>query len=208
MPFRHAKQNLLSILFLNNKRRVILANTLYTIGSSSLAWPEFIARIEAAEIGCIIDVRSFPRSRLIHFNRPQLRACLNRRGIAYVHLGDQLGGHVTDEEASYTRRTTMPGFLGGIDRVLEIAVRCRPAILCAEGDIFACHRFVILSRFLAQRHGVEIVHILRDGSAETQEAAEDRLIQRANRYGELLFGRAENLELAYMTALLRMGLRP
>jgi len=185
-----------------------LKNTVISIGSSNLTWGQFADRLETFDVGCVVDVRSFPRSRLIHFNQSQLRACLNGRGIAYVHLGHQLGGHVTDEEASYTRRTTMPGFLEGIDRVLEIAARCRPALLCAEGEVIDCHRFLVLSRFLAQRHGAEIVHILRDGSAETQEAAEDRLIQRANRYGELLFGRAENLELAYMTALLRMGLRP
>jgi uncharacterized protein (DUF488 family) len=195
-------------LFLNNKRRFILANTLYTLGSSNLTWPEFIARIEAAEIGCIIDVRSFPRSRLLHFNQPQLRTCLNGRGVAYVHLGEQLGGHVTDQEVSYTRRTTMPGFLAGIDQVLEIAARCRPALLCAEGEVLDCHRFFVLSRYLAQRHEVAILHILKDGRTETHEAAEDRLIQRANRFGDLFFDREENLEIAYMSKLMKMGLKP
>ncbi|MBL9062600.1 DUF488 family protein [Tabrizicola sp.] len=173
-----------------------------------MTWPEFIARIDAAEIGCIIDVRSFPRSRLLHFNQPQLRTCLNRRGIAYVHLGDQLGGNVTDHEASYTRRTTMPSFLAGIERVLEIAARCRPALLCAEGEVLDCHRFFVLSRYLAQHRAVEIIHIRRDGSAETHAEAEDRFIQRANRFGDLFFDREEILEIAYMAKLLKMGLKP
>lgn len=185
-----------------------MAETVYTIGSSNLAWLEFIARIEGAEIECIVDVRSFPRSRLLHFNLSNLKACLNRRGIAYVHLGDQLGGHVTDQEVSYLRRTTMPAFLGGIDRVLEIAARCRPALLCAEGEVLDCHRFFILSRYLARHRDVEILHIRKDGRAETHEEAEDRLIQRADRFGELFFDREENLEIAYTSKLLKMGLRP
>lgn len=185
-----------------------MKNTVTSIGSSNLTWSQFADRLETFDIGCVVDVRSFPRSRLIHFNQPQLRTCLNRRGIAYVHLGDQLGGHVTDEEASYTRRTTMPAFLSGIDRVLEIAARCRPALLCAEGDVLNCHRFFILSRYLAQRGDVEILHILKDGSSETHEMTEDRLIQRANRFGDLFFNREENLEIAYMSKLLKMGLKP
>lgn len=179
-----------------------------TLGSSNLTWTQFADRLQSNGIGCVVDVRSFPRSRLIHFNQPQLRTCLNRRGIAYVHLGDQLGGHVTDEEASYTRRTTMPGFLGGIDRVLEIAARCRPALLCAEAEVLDCHRFFILSRYLAQRGDVEILHILKDGSAERHDLTEDRLIQRANRFGDMFFDREENLEIAYMSNLLKMGLKP
>lgn len=179
-----------------------------TLGSSNLTWSEFADRLETFDIGCVIDVRSFPRSRLIHFNQPQLITCLNGRGVAYVHLGDQLGGHVTDEEASYTRRTTMPAFLGGIDRVLEIAARCRPTLLCAEAEVLDCHRFLILSRYLAQRGDVEILHILKDGRAETHEAAEDRLIQHANRFGDLFFDREENLEIAYMAKLMKMGLKP
>lgn len=179
-----------------------------TLGSSILTWSQFADRLETFEVGCVIDVRSFPRSRLLHFNQPQLRKCLNGRGIAYVHLGDQLGGHVTDEEASYTRRTTMPGFLDGIDRVVEIAARCRPALLCAEGEVLDCHRFFILSRYLAQRGDVEILHIRKDGGAETHAEAEDRLIQHANRFGDLFFDREENLEIAYMAKLMKMGLRP
>jgi uncharacterized protein (DUF488 family) len=102
----------------------------------------------------------------------------------------------------------MPGFLGGIDRVLEIAARCRPALLCAEAEVLDCHRFFILSRYLAQRGNVEILHILKDGRAETHEMTEDRLIQRANRFGDLFFDREENLEIAYMSQLMKMGLKP
>ena len=185
-----------------------MKKTVISIGSSNLTWGQFADRLETFDIGCVVDVRSFPRSRLIHFNQPQLRTCLNGRGIAYVVLGHQLGGHVTDEEASYTRRTTMPGFLEGIDRVLEIAARCRLALLCAEGEVIDCHRFLVLSRFLAQRGDLEILHIRKDGSAETHAMSEDRLIQRANRFGDLFFDREEDLEIAYTSQLMKMGLRP
>jgi uncharacterized protein (DUF488 family) len=185
-----------------------MQKTITTLGSSDLSWIEFTERLERFGIGCLVDVRSFPRSRRPCFNQAALKSGLNKRGIGYLHLGDQLGGHVTDQELSYTRRTTMPAFLGGIDRVLKIAERCRPALFCAEGEVLDCHRFFILSRYLAQCHDVEIIHIRRDGSAETHAEAEDRLIQRANRFGDLFFDREENLEIAYMSKLLKMGLKP
>jgi uncharacterized protein (DUF488 family) len=187
---------------------IIMQKTIATLGSSDLSWSEFTERLERFDIGCLVDVRSFPRSRRPCFNQAALKSGLNKRGIGYLHLGDQLGGHVTDEEASYTRRTTMPGFLAGIDRVLEIASRCRPALFCSEGQVLDCHRFFILSRYLAQRHDVEIQHILKDGSAEKHAMTEDRLIQHANRFGDLFFEREENLEIAYMAKLMKMGLKP
>ncbi len=185
-----------------------MQKSIATVGSSDLSWSEFTGRLERFRIGCLVDVRSFPRSRRPCFSQAALKSGLHKRGISYLHLGDQLGGHVSDQELSYTRRTTMPAFLGGIDRVLDIAARCRPALFCSEGQVLDCHRFFVLSRYLAQRHDVEIIHILRDGSAETHAEAEDRLIQRANRFGDLFFDREENLEIAYMSQLLKIGLKP
>lgn len=179
-----------------------------TVGTSNLTSTQFVNRVQAFDVGCLVDVRSFPRSRHPHFNQPQFRACLNRQGISYLHLGDQLGGHVTDEEASYTRRSTMSAFLDGIGRVLDIAARCRPALCCAEGEVQDCHRFAILSRYLAERHDAEIIHILRDGRAETHAQTEDRLMHRKGLATDLFRDRSERLSAAYTTKLVRMGLRP
>ena len=100
-----------------------MPNSLLTIGSSNLTWAEFTERVEQFAIDCLIDVRSFPRSRQPLFNQAPLRAGLNKRGVCYLHLGDQLGGHVTDEEASYARRCTLPRFQDGIEKVMDITAR-------------------------------------------------------------------------------------
>jgi len=133
---------------------------------------------------------------------------LNKRGIAYLHLGDQLGGHVTEEEASYTLRTTLPRFLDGIERVLDIAGRCRTVLFCAEGEVLDCHRFVVLSRYLAEQRRVEISHILKDGRTETQSETEERLLSKMGRTTDLFQTRAERLAAAYTAKMLRMGLQP
>lgn len=173
-----------------------------TLGSSDLSWGGFLDRIDRTQIGCVIDVRSFPRSRRPHFCQATLRAGLNGHSVGYLHLGDVLGGHVTDEESSYARRATMPRFLDGIDRVLDVARRCRPALLCSEGEVLDCHRFFIVSGYLADRHDVDIAHILRSGLVEPHAQTEDRLLKRMRLAADLFNDHAERLTAAYTAKLI------
>ena len=154
----------------------------------------------------MIDVRSFPRSRYPCFNQAPVRTSLNRRGIAYLHLGDQLGGHVVDQAASYTHRITLPEFHEGIGEVMAVARRCRPALLCAEGEPLDCHRAVVIARYLVQTKQADLGHILRDGRLEPHADFEDRLLRRAGLQAYLFADRAERLATAYAARLLRMGL--
>lgn len=185
-----------------------MSKTIYTIGSSILRWSEFAARLEAASVGCLVDVRSFPRSRFLHFNRAQLQASLNLRGIAYVFLGDGLGGHVEGAELSYSCRKTTAEFLAGIDRVLDIAARCRPALLCAESDPVDCHRCIIVGRFLFEERGVNLVHIDKSGQHLPHAEIEELLIHRAGLTNDLFMDRGQRLSAAYSARLIRMGLAP
>ncbi|MCC5964152.1 MAG: DUF488 domain-containing protein [Rhodobacteraceae bacterium] len=185
-----------------------MPDTLLTIGSSTLAWAEFTDRLERHEVACIIDVRSFPRSRHPCYNQAPLRNGLNRRGIAYIYLGDRLGGHVVDHAASYAHRITLPEFREGIGEVVSVAKRCRPALLCAEGEPLDCHRAVVIARYLSQTEKAHIGHILRDGRLEPHRDLEDRLLRRAGLQADLFADRAERLSSAYAARLLRMGLRP
>ena len=64
-----------------------------TIGHSTYSYELFLALLRNANVTAIADVRSSPYSRhLPQFNRDTLRDDLRIDGIAYVFLGDQLGG--------------------------------------------------------------------------------------------------------------------
>lgn len=179
-----------------------------TIGTSDTPWTDFLSRLDQYSVGCVIDVRSFPRSRRPCFNQAPLQTGLNRRGIAYLHLGDQLGGNVVDQAASYTHRITLPDFLDGIGEIMAVARRCRPVLVCAEGEPLDCHRAVVIARYLAHTGQADIGHILRDGRLEPNADFEDRLLRRAGLQSDLFADRAERLATAYASRLLRMGLRP
>lgn len=48
------------------------------------------------------------------------------------------------------------------------------ALMCAEKDPLDCHRCILVSPRLRER-GLDVLHILSDGSQESQEQAESRL---------------------------------
>ncbi|MHA6729623.1 DUF488 domain-containing protein [Devosia sp. A369] len=168
----------------------------FTIGTSTHDWSSFQRLLDRHRIGCLVDVRSYPRSRLTHFNRPILRVSLNRVGISYVHLGDQLGGRPRSGSDRYDDMAQTPDFLAGIVTLLEMAPRTRLVLCCAEHDVITCHRFLLVGRHLAQR-GVDLHHIARDGSLETQHDAEERLLTRTKVQADLLQSRDERLAEAY-----------
>ena len=51
----------------------------------------------------------------------------------------------------------------------------RIALMCAERDPLDCHRALLVARKLAEA-GVPIKHIVADGTAETNEVFESRLL--------------------------------
>ena len=66
---------------------------LYTVGHSTRSPEEFIEVLREHDIRIVTDVRSFPSSdRYPHFNRESLAELLQKRGIRYERLGEQLGG--------------------------------------------------------------------------------------------------------------------
>jgi hypothetical protein len=101
-----------------------------------------------------------------------------------VFLGKELGARRGEQscyvggQAKYERIKEMPLFRKGLEYVLEGCDRFNLAIMCAEADPIACHRTILVAREIrAQRPGLRIAHILGDGSLETQEEAEERLVK-------------------------------
>lgn len=174
-----------------------------TIGHSNHDWPAFQHLVEQHQIGAIADVRSRPRSRLQHFNAPRFRANLNQIGVAYVFLGDLLGGMPADGPDRYREMAQTIEFRTGIARLLEIMPRTRLAICCSEHEVLGCHRFLLISRHFAEI-GIEVEHIRRDGSIETQHEAEQRLLARMRVQPDLLGSNENALAEAYRRQELRL----
>jgi uncharacterized protein (DUF488 family) len=168
-----------------------------TLGHSTHSWNYFKTLVEASDVGLIIDVRSNPRSRFPHFSMSNLRVRLNGMGVSYLFLGMELGGRPIDPSASYDAMARTPAFQAGIEQVLSVAARCRPALLCSEHDPISCHRCLLVGRQLVER-GTDLRHIMRDGSIVPHEHIEDRLLALSDtKAADLFASRADRLAAAY-----------
>jgi uncharacterized protein (DUF488 family) len=169
----------------------------FTVGHSNHDWPTFKRLLDTADIGAVADVRSSPASRLPHFNRPALKDRLNATGIAYIFLGLELGGRPKGGVPDYELMAASPLFAEGIEQVEQIAPRTRLALMCSEHEPLTCHRCLLVGRRLVER-GVAVAHILRNGTVESNENTEDRLlVLRRQTEGDLFVPRADRLAAAY-----------
>ena len=176
-----------------------------TLGHSNASWDEFHYALDQFNVGCVIDVRSSPRSRWQHFCKPQLRVRLNGVGVSYIHLGDDLGGIPTSGPTDYATRRSTTAFATAIETVLGIAARCTPALLCAERDPLQCHRFSLIARHLHSLPDVQIAHIRHDGTLERHEEAEARLMTLHKLTTNLLTDHNEGLAEAYARQERKLG---
>jgi len=150
--------------------------TVYTIGHSNHALERFLALLDDHAIGSLVDVRSAPYSRYVtHFNRPDLEAAIERHGLRYTYMGDELGGRPPGDEfydadghVLYSRTAKAPFYRRGLDRLIEEASLYRTAIMCSEEDPTDCHRRLLIARTLAEQ-AVEVVHIRADGRLQRED---------------------------------------
>jgi uncharacterized protein (DUF488 family) len=155
---------------------------LYTIGHSHHELPYLVGLLQSVGVRTLADVRSQPFSRrLPQFNRPDLEYDLKRSGLAYVFLGDLLGGRPSalslyDEEGrvDYLRLRATDFFQRGL-QLLEARKNGRVALLCAEEDPLDCHRGLMIAPALVER-GVSPWHLRGDGSLESMAMMEERLL--------------------------------
>ncbi len=131
---------------------------IYTLGTDLRSIEDFIEIILSYEIEAIIDVRSFPTSKLEHFKRINLEPMLRKEMFEYHHLGSKLGGF---RKGGYRNYTHTQEFKEGIDELEGIASRRLSVIICAERFPWKCHRRFISMKL--QRRGWEVHHIIDKG---------------------------------------------
>jgi uncharacterized protein (DUF488 family) len=131
---------------------------IYTLGTDRRSEEDFTEILLAYSIQSLIDVRSFPRSKIPIFSRENLEDLLKREGIDYHFLGKELGGF---RKGGYTSYIITNEFNKGIDLVESIALYKMSVIICAEKLPWKCHRKWI-SRELHKRDW-EVDHIIDKG---------------------------------------------
>ena len=176
-----------------------------TIGHSTHTIEVFLELLRKHHITAVADVRSAPFSRFNpQFNKETLQGALATHGIKYVFLGRELGARSDDPacyvngRVQYARLARAASFQAGLERVMEGASEYRIAMMCAEKEPLECHRTLLVARALAE-HGVDIVHILADGSLESHESAMTRLLDIVGLPPHDLFGSRQQLIEAAMS---------
>lgn len=145
-------------------RRVVAlreeGTVLWTIGHSNRSIEQFVALLEEHRIKVLVDIRSFPTSKVEHFKREERERWLPEHRIEYAWLGKELGGY---RRGGYKAHMKTELFREGVEKLLELARQRRVSIMCMEKNPKYCHR-----RFLTaylERKGVEVIHILEKGQA-------------------------------------------
>jgi uncharacterized protein (DUF488 family) len=131
---------------------------IYTLGTGIRSLEDFFEILESYDIESVIDVRSFPTSRIEHFKRKNLEDQIKEGLLSYNYLGKELGGF---RKGGYDQYTRTEDFEAGIDKLTDIASQKTSVIICAEHFPWKCHRRYI-ARALQQR-GWEVIHIIDKG---------------------------------------------
>jgi uncharacterized protein (DUF488 family) len=177
---------------------------LFTIGHSNHPIERFLELARGAGITAIADVRSTPASRRYPwFNQTRLAPRLAAEGIAYVPLGEPLGGRPRDPRlyrddgvVDYVAMARTDEFRAGLGRVADGTKRYRVCLMCAEREPLDCHRCLLVTRALAER-GFAIGHVLADATIEPHVQTEERLLKLAGASADLFADRDQRLAAAY-----------
>ena len=155
---------------------------IYTIGHSNHDLQTFLNLLKQHEIQAIADVRSHPYCKYTpHFTKKNIQTELVNAKFKYVFLGEQLGARPTNPncyrqgKVSFDELLKTEAFQTGIQRLLKGIKSYKVSLMCAEHDPISCHRSILICQHLSNLK-VDIYHIKKDGSLESQSDLEQRLL--------------------------------
>ena len=108
----------------------------------------------------VADIRRWPVSRIVHFNKEELVPVLKEQAIEYMHL-EALGAFRPEGYEAWMRE---PVWQEAYEQLIATAKRRTTAFMCAERSPRRCHRRFIACRLYED--GWDVVHILGDGAAQ------------------------------------------
>lgn len=158
---------------------------IYTVGHSNKPVEYLIGLLDRHQITVVVDIRSKPFSKYSpQFNRAELAESLRLAGRPYVFSGHSLGGmpedaSLRDQEGrpDYDKIRESPAYqkeLADVARIVEDGRIGQVALMCSEADPTKCHRRRLVGVDIVAR-GLELVHIMGDGSLVTEHEIRERL---------------------------------
>ena len=142
----------------------------YALGHSTREPAEFVEVLKRHGVTHLVDVRTVPRSRRVPWTAVDaLPGLLAPHGIAHTHaaaLGglrkprpDSPNGAWRNESfRGYADHMQTPEFQDALERLIDLAGRETPAIMCAEAVPWRCHRSLVADALVAR--GVEVYQIV------------------------------------------------
>lgn len=132
---------------------------LATIGYERATLDEVLAKLGAAGVETLIDVRAVASSRRAGFSKTILAGSLGEAGIAYVHLrglgtpkaGREAArkGRIDEMHRIFEAHMATPEAEADLARATAIAADSPSALLCYEADAAGCHRRIVAERIRA-----------------------------------------------------------
>ncbi|WP_052066051.1 DUF488 family protein [Thalassospira australica] len=155
--------------------------TIFTVGYAGHDRESLLALFKAHAITAVADIRTFKRSSYwTAFDSESFGPYLRENGIAYVFMGDVMGGKpqipglYPDGQLDYGLMAGRDDFKSGIKRLVAGADKYRICLMCAEKDPLDCHRTLLIAPALKDA-GFDLCHLV-DGRVETQAETDARMI--------------------------------
>ncbi|MDN5841947.1 MAG: DUF488 domain-containing protein [Alcaligenaceae bacterium] len=162
----------------------------FTIGHSTRDIDTFAGLLKEAEVECLLDIRTVPRSRTNpQFNRDVLPDSLAPFHITYEHLA-ALGGlrgksktiapevngfWENDSFHHYADYALMAPFHEGLGHLIERGRAVRCAVMCSEAVWWRCHRRIVADYLLAR--GEAVFHIMGSGHIDPASLTAGAVVQ-------------------------------
>ncbi|OAZ10801.1 hypothetical protein TH4_04435 [Thalassospira tepidiphila MCCC 1A03514] len=165
----------------NNAKSTSSGRLIYTVGYAGHDRESLLALFKAHRITAVADIRTFKRSSYwTAFDSDSFGPFLRENGIAYVFMGDVMGGKpqvpelYPDGQLDYGLMADQPDFKSGIERLVSGAEKYRICLMCAERDPLDCHRTLLIAPPLKDA-GLDLCHLV-DGRVESQAETDARMI--------------------------------
>lgn len=162
----------------------------YTIGHSNRILAEFCGLLSDADIGALLDIRKYPRSRSNpQYNEETFRDALTALNISYEHVADlgglrgktltlpwDVNGFWTNESFhNYADYALSGDFRVGLDHLIGVGRKRRCVMMCSEAVWWRCHRRIVADYLVAR--GEAVFHIMGQGRLEPARLSVGAVVQ-------------------------------